>query len=85
MTWLEELTLLALIINALSGGTFLPVVGALLAGLLVCGCVALWQARRERRTRVVVPPPDDPAWEGLWAALLADDDAHDVFPEEEER
>lgn len=78
----EELTLLALVLNALSGGTLLPLLGAVLGGLLVCGCVALWQALRERRDRHV-PSPDDPAWEGLWAALLADDDVHDVFPEEE--
>lgn len=78
----EEMELLALVLNALSGGTFLPLLGAVLGGLLVCGCVALWQAHRERRARTSVPPPDDPAWEGLWAALLADD-THDVFPEEE--
>lgn len=83
MTWLEELQLAALILNALSGGTFLPLLGAVLGGLLVCACVALWQALRERRARAVVPPPDDPAWEGLWAALLAPDDIHDVFEEEE--
>lgn len=77
----EELTLLALVLNALSGGTFLPVLGLVLVGLLVCGCVALWQALRDRRDRRV-PPPDDPAWEGLWTALLAPDDTNDVFPEE---
>ena len=82
MTFLEELQLLALVLNALSGGTLLPVLGAVLVGLLVCGCVAVWQALRERRDRHV-PPPDDPAWDGLWAALLAPDDVHDVFPEEE--
>ena len=49
MTFLEELQLLALVLNALSGGTLLPVLGAVLVGLLVCGCVALWQARGGHR------------------------------------
>jgi hypothetical protein len=83
-TFWEELELAVLILNALSGGILLPMLAALVAGLVVCGCVALWQAHRQRRA-VAVPPPDDPAWEGLWAALLAPDDTHDVFPEEEER
>ena len=83
MTFLEELQLLALVLNALSGGTFLPVLALVLTGLVACGCVALVQARRERRARLAVQPADDPGWEGLWAALLAPDDTNDVFPEEE--
>jgi hypothetical protein len=81
-TFWEELQLLAAIANALTGGTLLPVLGLVVFGLVACGCVALVQARRERRARLAVQPADDPGWEGLWAALLAPDDVHDAPPEE---
>ncbi|MFI7448150.1 hypothetical protein ACIBQX_11685 [Nonomuraea sp. NPDC049714] len=61
-------------------------IGALVVAAF-CWCAAAWawSLRQDRRKRVAVPPPDDPAWDRLWAALLADDDIHDVFPEEEGR
>jgi hypothetical protein len=59
-------------------------IGALVVAV-ACRCVAAWtwsryQDRRDRRT---LPPPNDPAWDRLWADLLAGDDARDVFPEED--
>jgi hypothetical protein len=40
VTWLEELQLAALILNALSGGTLLPLLAAVVGGLL---CARAWR------------------------------------------